>query len=720
MVSTKDILEKYGTKLQKELDSFPTSSEKSSSEYQKFKLEMVPEVSRYERWTQTLGNLLSIKCSEKDRVKLEKYLTTAHVSVTPNQALTLATVSLIGSMFMIIFVSIGIYFLTDTVPLLFAFLGIIASLFVFYYSYTMPQRLANSWRLKASAQMVPAILYIVIYMKHTSNLERAVAFASEHLEGPLALDFKKIFYDVEVGKYSNIKQGLDTYLDSWKEDAPEFVESFHLIESSLYEPSEEQRIRILEKALQVILDGVYEKMLKYSREIRSPLSTLYMLGIVLPVLGLTLLPLASALLQGMIKWYHVLVLFNIIFPFFVFYLISEVLLKRPGGYGETSVLELDPNYDKFKSKQPWKTYLPLLIVFLFIGFLPFIFQINFLTNLLGLKNDYTFSQLGISILGDVKLFDFKEVGNKIVGPFGPLATLLSLFIPLGIALYFSKVYETKTKILISSRNDTKLLEEEFNNSLFLLGNRLADGIPAEIAFAKVAESTKGQKTQSFFAIINQNIQQMGMSVEKAIFDPKRGALSFFPSPLIATSMKILVESVKKGLQVAARSLMSISEYVRNIQKINQRLRDLLAEIVSDMKSNMSFLAPLLAGIVVGLAAMLAAILTKLQLLQDLALSGEAKELSNLGTISTFTSIFKVTEMIPPYFLQIIIGGYIIEIIFILTTALVTVDSGKDPLKEKHDLSVYLKIGVGLYTITALVSILALTLLSSIVLSGITT
>jgi hypothetical protein len=28
-------------------------------------------------------------------------------------------------------------------------------------------------------------------MKHTSNLERAIAFASQHLQVPLALDFRK-------------------------------------------------------------------------------------------------------------------------------------------------------------------------------------------------------------------------------------------------------------------------------------------------------------------------------------------------------------------------------------------------------------------------------------------------------------------------------------------------------------------------------------------------
>ena len=160
--------------------------------------------------------------------------------------------------------------------------------------------------------MVPCILYIVIYMKHTSNLERAIGFASQHLRPPLSLDLKKIFWDVEIGKFSTIKESLDHYLQFWENDALEFVEAFHLIESSLYEPSNSRRILTLEKALQVILDGVYDRMLNYTHSIKAPLTNLYMLGIVLPTLGLALLPLASALLGGLIKSIHVFVFFNLI------------------------------------------------------------------------------------------------------------------------------------------------------------------------------------------------------------------------------------------------------------------------------------------------------------------------------------------------------------------------------------------------------------------------
>jgi len=182
-------------------------------------------------------------------------------------------------------------------------------------------------------------------------------------------------------------------------------------------------------------------------------------------------------------------------------------------------------------------------------------------------------------------------------------------------------------------------------------------------------------------------------------------------------MKILVESVKKGLQVAARSLMSISEYVKNIQRINQRLRDLVAEIVSDMKSNMTFLAPILAGVVIGLSGMITLILNKLQTITELNPDADISGLGNLGSI---VNIFNVKEMIPPYFLQISIGIYIIEIIFILTSALVTVDSGQDKLKEKYDLYKNLRSGILLYLITSLISILALSILASVALGGLTT
>ena len=710
----KDILRKYGRKIENRINSSDINIKESySREYLKFKEEMAPELTRYERWCKSLGSLIKLNISDKDKDRIEKDLEIAHLDIEPWQAVTLSVMSFVGVFFVGLLISVSVVLINGSLasfPLLFFFLIFIFSLFLFYFVNGYPSRLANQWRLKASSQMVPAILYIVVYMRHTSNLEKAVAFASQHLQQPLSLDFKKIFYDVEVGKFSTIKESLDNYLQIWKGDSSEFIEAFHLIESSLFEPDNTKRISTLEKSLQVILDGVYDKMLKFTHNVRSPLTNVYMLGVVLPTLGLALLPLASAMIGDILKWYHVIILFNLIIPFFVFYLTDKIMMQRPGGYGETDLLERNPLYFKYKSKKPYVNASLILVLFLMIGFIPLIFQYTPIPELLGIGKDISFAQIGFGIFGDEKIFGFIQEGNKFVGPFGVGALVLSMFIPLGLALFFSMVYNGRTKELIVEREKTRRLEKEFNNSLFQLGNRIGNGVPPELAFGIVAESSRSLVTEDFFRRVNYNIRRNGMSVERAIFDPVRGAINYYPSDLIATSMRVLIESSKKGLKIAAISLMSISEYVKNIQKISNRLRDMLAEIISDMKSNMTFLAPLLSGIVIGLAAMITSILSRL----NVSGLGDA----GAGNFQTLLTIFDISKMIPPYYLQIAIGIYLIQIIFILTKTLVVIDSGEDKLRKINSIGKNLRRGITLYFITGLLAILALFVLSSVVIGGV--
>jgi len=701
-----DILERYGAKIERQVHTDIAEGSGYTQEYMKFKKETQPTLSFYERLCKNIGKAFKLRINEKDEKKFSESLQTAHLDITPSDAAAFSILALVVTLVSSLLLILGIWFATGIFSALAVFLMLVICVFVYYYTYNLPARFAQRWRLKASSQMVPCILYIVIHMRHSSNLELAIKFASQHLQPPLALDLKKIFWNVETGKYSTVKDALDAYLETWRDYSIEFVEAFHLIESSLYEPSDENRILILEKSLTVILDGVYEKMLHYAHDVKNPLTNIYMLGIVLPTLAIALLPLASVLLQGAIKWWHVILLFNILIPFFVFYLTSSALAKRPGGYGETEMLELNPDYGHYKSKSHYVKAFFIAIPFFIIGLIP-----------LFIKKDYSFAQFGITFLQDMKFFDYKTISGVTAGPFGPMALLLSLFIPISIALFFAIAYRSKTKKLIKTREQTKMLETEFASSLFQLGNRLGDGLPAEIAFGRVASSLRGTPTARFFSLVNANIQSTGMSVEESIFNKQRGAIIYFPSSLIRTSMQILVESVKKGLQVAARALMSISEYVKNIHKVNERLRDLLADVVSGMKSNMTFLAPVLAGIVVGLASMITTIVNKLQTMFVTGeVSGEA-QFAGIGSVSNITQIMDISKMIPPYWLQLAVGVYIIEIIFILTRTLVSVESGVDELGEDYEISKNLYTGIGLYIVISLIAIVALTVLAGIAVSA---
>ena len=180
--SVEEILRKHSARIEAQMNEAPQNNMEYSREYIKFKEELAPELSKYEKWCKSLGSIIKINASEKDRKPIKKNLDLAHLDVSPEQALTLAVVSFLGVFFMGILGSVAVALISasdasnflkgfvEGFPYIFFVLMLILSLFLFYFVKGYPERLANKWRLKASSQMVPAILYVVVYMRHTPNL----------------------------------------------------------------------------------------------------------------------------------------------------------------------------------------------------------------------------------------------------------------------------------------------------------------------------------------------------------------------------------------------------------------------------------------------------------------------------------------------------------------------------------------------------------------------
>jgi hypothetical protein len=315
------------------------------------------------------------------------------------------------------------------------------------------------------------------------------------------------------------------------------------------------------------------------------------------------------------------------------------------------------------------------------------------------------SKAKFNLLG-YKLDDLK----KPVGPYGLGSTLLSILFPFGLALGLSFYYKSKTKHIIVIRDKTRELEQEFASALFQLGNRVGDGLPAEIAFSKVAQITQGTNAGIFFDLVSSNIESLGMSVELAIFDRKYGAINKFPSALIESSMKVFVEGSKKGPDVASEALINISTYIKEMHRVDERLKDLMSEVTSSMSSQINFLAPLIAGIVIGLTSLITTILNKLstqvtKLSEDTATTGQAP---GTGILQMFK------DSIPTYYFQFVVGLYIIQITYILTTMLNTIQSGYDPLEEKYLLGQYFYKSGMLYCFIALAVIIVFNMIAAVV------
>ena len=722
----KDLIQKYTKKVETQLNvPLSSVSEKAltTKEYQDFRKQYMPgQMNLYEKACNFSEKILKVAPGPKDKPKIETAIKATQLNITPTGAYSFA---MLAPTAIAIFGSLISFAIFDS--FFFVFFFLLTALALYVPLQRMPMIMADSWRLKASNQMVLAVFFIVTYMRHTSNIERAIDFAANHLSAPLSLDLKKVIWDVQTEKYGSIKDSLESYLETWKTYNMEFVEAMHLIEASLYEGSEERRVELLEKSLELILEETYEKMLHYAQNLKSPITMLHMLGIILPILGLVILPLVVSFIE-FIQWYHLAALYNVVLPILVYYMGKNILSKRPTGYGQGDASDINPGLKKYKNiiiKVLGGEFLinPLVIsliiggVLFLIGFSPLMlhavspgFDVIYDTSM----SDAGGSPLVIttdvgSYAGKPKfaLQQYQESKSKdaakmgtMLGPYGLGATLLSLAIPLSIAFAVGLFYKFKSKNIIKIRENTKSLEKEFASALFQLGNRLADGLPAEIAFDKVANTMENTVSGSFFKAISANIRRLGMGVEEAIFNPRKGALLAFPSNIIESSMKVMVESARKGPIIASKAVLSVSKYIKEIHRVNERLKDLMADIISSMKSQIAFLTPVISGIVIGITSMVSAIISKLS-------SNIAQTTANApgGAAQATTVAAMFGDTIPTFYFQLIVGFYVVQIVYIMTILANGIENGEDKLNEEYALGQNLISSARLYVLTSLVIIL---------------
>jgi hypothetical protein len=706
---TKKILESYGKKLdstsEEVIRDLPTD-ETFSREYEIFRKELLDKKTTiYENLCNFSEGIIKIKPKPKDEETLQKSIKSFHLEITPIGAYSFAVI--VAGIFILIatIIALSSFFLGEVLIFTPLFLLTIGALIIKPIS-NLPNYLANRHRLKASNQMVLCILYVVMYMRHTSNLERAIKFAGEHIGNPLALDLRKVFWDVETDKYSTIRESIDHYLEDWKDYNLEFVEAFHLIESSLHEPNEGKRITLLDKSLEVMLDGTYERMLHFAHELKSPITMLHMLGVILPILGIVIFPLIASFLSGAVKWWHLSLLYNFLLPPIILIFGMNILSKRITGFGETDLFENNPEIKKYRNDTALLSALLIGFVFLLIGFMPIILhlitpefdQVGFLEGSIGGK-----------ILDYKCLDEVQGSCNSFVGPYGLWALVLSLLIPLGLGLAIGTYYKLNTKNIIDIKKETDKLEREFTGSLFQLGNRVGSGIPVELAFERVSQNLEGTPTGSFFRIISINIRKLGMGLNDAIFNKERGAIIYFPSKLIESSMKVLIESSKKGPEVVSKSLISISVYADRIHKVGERLKDLLADITSSMQAQSSFLAPMIAGIVIGVSSMVVSIINKLGEQFKQATLSDTEGVGNLGGL---VQILRIEDVVPSFHFQLVVGIYILQIVIILTILRNAIENNDDKIIRKFEIGKNLFFSMILYFIVSLIGIFIFNILAN--------
>ena len=653
-----------------------------SKDYLEFKKEFYPkELTLYEKLCKQAAKFMKVTPKPKVAEQMQKDIDDCHLNITPGEAMSLAYVGPVVIYFVLAFISVFFGLLINDVNAIVFLVGaflMVAMYLVIVFS-KIPNYLANMWRLKASNNIIQSVFYVVTYLRHTPNLERAMDFASEHLPPPLSLDFKKILWDVESGQYSTIKQSIDAYLTKWESRDPSYVDAFEIIISSLNEGDESKRRSLLDKALSTVLDGSYEEMIAFTRNLKQPITMIHMFGVVLPMLATVLMPMVVSFSPN-IRWYHLGFFYDILLPMIIYFLSKNALVKRPAA---TTVTSQDIAFQQnkksftlygFKINMPLATFSVLVAIsFIFLSLMPVtVFKAMY-------PNDLKLISIGQL---NINLLDYKQTNSRqypIRGPYSLVASLFGLLLPFGIGIAVGIYHLVSSQDIMKVREKTIKLENEFATTLFQLSNRLSDGLPAEIAFQKVAASlNQSTLTYDFFNIVTQNLSQRGLGLQEALFDAKYGAISKYPSPLIKSSMKILALSAEKGPKIASESVYNVALYMKEIKEVNRKVNDLFESTLSSMRSIVAFMAPVLMGIILGLAVLISTVIVTLHDYMNHLTSGggglgSSRSLAGIGSILGYG--------VPSYYFNIIIGLYVVAVVYILSQVISVIQNGPDEIVE---------------------------------------
>ncbi|HDI06489.1 MAG TPA: hypothetical protein ENF39_00605 [Candidatus Aenigmarchaeota archaeon] len=252
------------------------------------------------------------------------------------------------------------------------------------------------------------------------------------------------------------------------------------------------------------------------------------------------------------------------------------------------------------------------------------------------------------------------------------------------------------------------MEDEFREILFGLGQEIDRGVPIEVAIEKIIPTLRGNHSIKLLQKIISNIKYKNFTLEQAIFHEKEGAINYFPSRLIHSILKAVIDAANKGTKIVSEIMISISKYLTNLHKTQKIVQDNFSEVISSMQMQARILLPLICGVMNTLTYMIIEMVNFIgKTFGGISTEGPA------ASYAGFLSMWKGLAISPATF-QLAIGFYSIETIIILSWFMSGIEVGVDKISLHNGISKNLIVGGLMYFAVSIISFMILTPFLSIV------
>jgi hypothetical protein len=638
----------------------------TTREYRLYKKSQTREKNWYERLVSFSSKFMKAGLDKNTNNNIRKAIEFTNLKITAEG---------VGGLFLLTIMTFVIMAVMFFVFNLLSVIGVIVlaalGMPIAYYLLKYPINLVKQQRIEASSQVVLAILYMVISMRISPNLERALRFTSSNITGELAKDMRRLIWDIEMRKYHSADDALSSYIVKWKAENEEFSEALRLIKDSQKQMHEKAR-GVLDQALEVILSGTKTRMKHYVQDLKMPVMVIHMMGIVLPILGTIITPLAAVFMSEFISPLHFIIGYDLVLPIVIIWFINNTLRKRPVTVSEIDISghpELTPS-GKFRMRGKDIPAMPIGIVIMIAIMTPaFLF---FMSN-------------PESIISSTGTHDLMTLG-------------MSCMIILSMAVSISVFYILSNFQKVSLQRNIQSIENESELALFQLGNKISGGTPTEVAIEKSIDDIKDLKIAGLFRRTLSNIRALGMTFENALFDKRYGSLNYYPSRLLKNVMRAIVDTSKRGLTYASETMLKIARYLKSVRQTQEYIRDVLSDTVSSMQFQALFLTPIITGLIVSMSQVIMRVLTQIGVMMAESGVGDVVGITNMAL--GFSNM--KTAMSAEVF-QLIIGVYMLQVVIILVMFTTKIKAGNNKYQQRFEIGKTLIVAVALYIIVALIS-----------------
>ena len=521
-------------------------------------------------------------------------------------------------------------------------------------------------------QMVDAVCYMAMSMRAAPSLHRAVQFAARNVGEPMASRLRRLIVDVELRKFDSLEDAFIDLARTYDPGNEEFQEALRSLRTAELQVTEEGIERALERATTTVFEGARRRVREFADGLQRPVFVLFSLGVVLPLMVGSMLPLMSVGGLGAVPWVAVLVM-DVAFPLIFLAAARRILARRP--------LIRSPTKVRRGTTGPRRRAVAAVtvgIALIYLGLL-----CGGAASDVADANSELDAALADGSLVSMDTLHRSELEARVGAP--DAGTLAGIAIAIGYMPVLWGVSAAVAVYLLPAlrrprrrREEVRAVEDGLPDALFQIGSRVAGGMALEPAILRTASSMRGEPVASVLRKALSHITLKRTSATEALFG-REGALAGFPSENVSASLKTVVEMVRKDQTGAGRAIVSVSDHLRDLRRVDREVSSRLRPVTEMMRSTATLFAPVILGITTALYLVVARLAPSLPLPS--------------GAI--------VPAPMPAAVFSLVLGGFVLAIAAATMYFTSRLTYGDDPIEGRYQAARALPVAAAAYTVASL-------------------